>query len=348
MVPSVGAPTVLAMSRYAPHCPDCAGAPQAVPLTYGLPSSEVFEAEERGELVIGGCLMVDGPTPRWACPECRQPLGWEATTPHTVVTAPTDGLTRIATWNLRECPSPGYAKGYEVARWQEKLSADIWLLTEVHRDWESPSGWFSVSPARGGACRDTKRWAGIQTQLPIEPLDDWPTDVAAAEESLCIARVRLPEGAQTTSVLVACSVLPWRGAGRYWPGIPEKDFNAQQNFVLEHHMNRIGAAWDGEEPIVWGGDFNQELRTLAPERRAAGYGLAGTVAGIERLHAAFDRFGLQPLTAGAEHLNPEAPSIDHLAVSKRLARRNAVVHRPTYENGTLLSDHAAYVADVEL
>jgi hypothetical protein len=264
-----------------------------------------------------------------------------------VVTAPEDGLTRISTWNLRECPSPGYAKGYEVSRWQEKLSADIWLLTEVHRDWESPSGCVSVSPPRGGASRDTKRWAGIQTSLPMTPLLDSPTAVPAAEESLCLARVQLPEGARSTSVLVACSVLPWRGAGRYWPGIPERDFNAQQEFVLDHHMTRIAAAWDGEEPIVWGGDFNQELRALAPERRAAGYGLAGTVAGIERLRDAFDKFGLRPLTTDSEHLNPEAPTIDHLAVSARAARSNAVVHRPTYEDGTLLSDHAAYTADVK-
>jgi hypothetical protein len=305
---------------------------------------ETFEAAERGEFVLGGCVIDPGPTPRWACPQCERPLGGET---DTEVAAPELGLTRVATWNLRACPSPGYAKGNEVARWQEKLAADIWLLTEVHRDWNSESGWTSVSPPRGGTDRDAKRWSGIQTRLPMTPLDAWSTDVSAAEESLSLARVRLPDGSQSTSVLVACSVLPWGGAGKYWPGIPEKDLNAQQSFVLQHHIDRIDDAWDREEPIVWGGDFNQELRPLAPERKAAGYGLAGTIAGIERLHAAFDRFGLRPLTAESEHLNPEAPTIDHLAVSERAARGNAVVHRPTYEQGTLLSDHAAYTADVQ-
>jgi endonuclease/exonuclease/phosphatase family metal-dependent hydrolase len=290
--------------------------------------------------------MDPGPTPRWACPECHEPLGWEATSPHTEVAAPEGGLTRVATWNLRECPSPGYAKGAEVARWQEKLSADIWLLTEVHREWNSSSGWTSVSPPRGGATRDTKRWAGIQTRLPMTELYEGPTDVPAAEESLCLARVQLPEGARTRSVLVACSVLPWGGAGKYWPGLPERDLNAQQTFVLGHHMARIDDAWDREEPLLWGGDFNQELRNLTPERKAAGYRIAGTVDGIERLKAAFDLFGLRPLTADAEHLNPEAPAIDHLAVSKRVARGGAMVHRPCYEDGRLLSDHAAYTADV--
>jgi hypothetical protein len=292
--------------------------------------------------------MVPGPTPRWACPQCERPLGPQATSFPAEIGAPDDGLTRIATWNLRDCPSPGDGKGVEVALWQEKLAADIWLLTEVHRDWYFPGESVSVSPPRGGDGPDTKRWAGIQTRLPMTPLDPGPAAEPAAEESLCLARVHLPEGHAARSVLVACSVLPWGGAGKWWPGLPEKYLNAQQAFVLEHHMARIGDARDRDEPLVWGGDFNQELRDLSPERKAAGYRLAGTVAGIDRLRAAFDRFGLRPLTAGSEHLNPEAPTIDHLAVSASAARGAAVVHRPFRADGRLLSDHAAYTADVEL
>ncbi|GAB3345377.1 hypothetical protein GCM10027300_03380 [Modestobacter lapidis] len=322
--------------------------PPGVPLVYGLPSAEALEAAERGEIVLAGCLMEAGPSPRWACSHCQRSLGWEAASSHTEVAAAEDGLTRIATWNLRDCPSPGYAKAAEIVRWQEKLSADIWLLTEVHRDWDSSSGWVSVSGPRRGDSPDTKRWAGIQTHLSITPIHEGPTDAPAAEEALCLARVQLPEGAESRSVLVACSVLPWGGAGKWWPGLPEKYLNDQQAFVLEHHIDRIDDAWDRQEPIVWGGDFNQELRNLTSERKAAHHRLAGTVAGIERLRAAFDRFGLRPLTEGSEHLNPEAPTIDHLAVSEPVARCEATVHRPHYEDGTLISDHAAYTADVEL
>ena len=64
-----------AMSRRALRCPDCPGGPAAVPLLYGLPSADTFEAAERGEYVLGGCLMEPGPTPEWACPECERPLG---------------------------------------------------------------------------------------------------------------------------------------------------------------------------------------------------------------------------------------------------------------------------------
>jgi hypothetical protein len=228
------------------------------------------------------------------------------------------------------------------------VSADNWLMTEVHRDWGWASGFWAVSPRRGGETADTKRWAGIQTRLRMTQLHDCPTDRPPAEESLCLARVHLPDGAAARSVLVACSVLPWGGAGKWWPDLPEKYLNDQQEFVLEHHLHRIADARDGNEPVIWGGDFNQELRDLTPERKAARYRLAGTVAGIDRLHTAFARFGLRPLTTKSPHLNPDAPSIDHLAVSEPLAREEADVYRPHYEHGTFVSDHAAYVADIAL
>ncbi|MGY1738144.1 hypothetical protein [Geodermatophilus sp. SYSU D00684] len=61
--------------RTAPSCPDCAGSPRAVPLVVGLPSAEAFDASDRGEVVLGGCLLTEGePLPDRACPECRQPL----------------------------------------------------------------------------------------------------------------------------------------------------------------------------------------------------------------------------------------------------------------------------------
>jgi hypothetical protein len=328
------------MSSRAPHCPDCAGSPRGVPLVIGLPDAETSAAAERGEFVLGGCVMDPGPAPRWACPECGQHLRW--TTP--AVVPPSAGHLRIATWNVEKCPAPGSGRGAEVAWWQEELAADVWLLTEVHRDWRSSAGWVEVSPPRGGA-PDTQRWAAVQTQLPMTPVHDGPTGPAAAEESLCLVRVH-PPGSR--SVLVACSVLPWGGAASSWPGLPERYLDHQQAFVLSHHADRIEQARDGDEPVVWGGDFNQALRRLTPERTAAGYRLPGTVAGIERLRSAFARFGLVALTEYSEHRDPHTPAIDHLAVSRSLAAGAATVHRPHREDGSLLSDHAAYTADLRV
>ena len=50
----------------------------------------------------------------------------------------------------------------------------------------------------------------------------------------------------------------------------------------------------------------------------------------------------------AVHLDPDTPAIDHLAVSEALAHREATVHRPHRDDGSLLSDHAAYTADLRV
>jgi len=42
----------------APACPAC-GSPDVVPIEYGFPTSDVFEAEEAGLLAIGGCEPMD-------------------------------------------------------------------------------------------------------------------------------------------------------------------------------------------------------------------------------------------------------------------------------------------------
>jgi hypothetical protein len=353
----VGALTVPDMSRRVPRCRDCPGAPAGVPVVFGLPDPRAIEAADRGELVLGGCLMPETAPPRWACPACGRDLSWGEPHPTDLpapVPPPASGHLRVGVWNLERSPHPGSIKGEEVVLWQEHLSADIWLLTEVHEHW----GWenrlwpgggsWAVSSPRGGELDGFRRWSGIQTRFRMDEVSVGSTDRRAAEESLCLARIHLPEGSTPGTVLVACSVLPWRGAGKHWPGLPEKYLDHQQQFVLEHHVARIEEAWDGQEPIVWGGDFNQELVDLSHERKQAGFRLAGTGSGIERLRAAFDRFGLRAVTEQSEHLHPEAPAIDHLAVSAPFAVGNARVHRPHHADGRLLSDHAAYVAEVDL
>jgi hypothetical protein len=57
-----------------PPCPAC-GSRDAAPIVYGYPSSETWEAEERGEVVIGGCLV--GPeSPDYECRQCHTALPW--------------------------------------------------------------------------------------------------------------------------------------------------------------------------------------------------------------------------------------------------------------------------------
>jgi endonuclease/exonuclease/phosphatase family metal-dependent hydrolase len=156
------------------------------------------------------------------------------------------------------------------------------------------------------------------------------------EEGLVLARLQL-DGAST--VLVACSVLPWKDAGQYWPGLPPGQV-AEFRHVLDHHVARISAERLEGEPLIWGGDFNQQL---TPPFSST------TAQGAQALRAAFDGLALIPLTEHAQHLNGTSYAIDHLAVSRDLVtgEKGAEVHRPEL-NGGHLSDHAAYTAAIGL
>ena len=50
-------------------CPECGAT--VVPIVHGLPSPELFETAERGEVALGGCTVFGGQAQR-ACSRC----GW--------------------------------------------------------------------------------------------------------------------------------------------------------------------------------------------------------------------------------------------------------------------------------
>ncbi len=240
---------------------------------------------------------------------------------------------RIGTYNLKLCPTSSWPRGQAIADWMTSQAVDVWLLTEVHRYWATPGARVVVSSERAGAPAE-KRWSGIQTELPLgEPLRTPADSSHPGEEGLVLSRLQVAG----RSVLVACSVLPWKGAGKYWPGLPEGQA-AEFRHVLDHHVARISAERLDGEPLIWGGDFNQPL---TPPFTYA------TTQGAHSLRAALDELGLVALTEQAEHLNGTSHAIDHLAVSRDLIVSDATaqVHRPPW-NGGHLSDHAAYTADI--
>jgi rubredoxin len=51
------------------RCPEC-GVVGLLPIVYGYPTRQAVDAEERGEIVLGGCV-ISGVMPNWACPECE-------------------------------------------------------------------------------------------------------------------------------------------------------------------------------------------------------------------------------------------------------------------------------------
>ena len=48
-------------------CPKCNN--NLIEIVYGMPSSELFEAEERGEVMLGGCCVSDN-DPKYHCKNC--------------------------------------------------------------------------------------------------------------------------------------------------------------------------------------------------------------------------------------------------------------------------------------
>ena len=54
-------------------CPRC-GQRTVVDVLYGMPTHDAFEAAERGELILGGCVIV-GDDPSRGCTSCGWPGG---------------------------------------------------------------------------------------------------------------------------------------------------------------------------------------------------------------------------------------------------------------------------------
>ena len=58
----------------APSCPACGGG-NSMPIEYGEPAPETWDAAERGEIELGGCVVVFGLDPAWRCRQCGEAFG---------------------------------------------------------------------------------------------------------------------------------------------------------------------------------------------------------------------------------------------------------------------------------
>ncbi len=54
-------------------CRSCGVTGKPLPIVYGYPTPETFEAAQRGEVVLGGCVLT-GDDPEWTCAACREPV----------------------------------------------------------------------------------------------------------------------------------------------------------------------------------------------------------------------------------------------------------------------------------
>ncbi|MFT5203460.1 MAG: hypothetical protein ACI9C1_002860 [Candidatus Aldehydirespiratoraceae bacterium] len=58
------------MSPRPGRCPTCQRA-TIVPIAYGYPGPEMWAAVDRGEIVLGGCVVTPE-NPSWECTACQQ------------------------------------------------------------------------------------------------------------------------------------------------------------------------------------------------------------------------------------------------------------------------------------
>jgi hypothetical protein len=190
------------------------------------------------------------------------------------------------------------------------LECDLLLLTEIHHETRIPG-------MRGrttyGLMAPDRFWAGVFSAGSQIGYPD-------------------PHGAAALAVVdgVTCcsSVLPWRTCGSGPPWMGERHADKTQHAVAP--IARLRA------PVIWGGDWNHALE---------GTDHVGSREGRDHIFGVLDALGLQVPTAelGAHRGDR---SIDHIAVPKEWVLLGAD-QVPATADGKRLSDHDAYVVEVE-
>jgi hypothetical protein len=145
-------------------------------------------------------------------------------------------------------------------------------------------------------------------------------------------RAVTPNPTTPWGAVFASSVLPWRGAGRYWPDEDPRPHRERFLSVLAEHGRIIESVAGDGLPVVWGGDFNQELE--GPYR-------AGSAEGRDAMLEACDGLGLTPVSTGAGSGDEGSRSIDHIAVPRSWDCGSLSESLP-YWDARPLSDHPSY------
>ena len=55
----------------APCCPTCQSRDYVIPIIYGKPTKELLERWSKGEIELGGALVIHGTQPPWTCTRCK-------------------------------------------------------------------------------------------------------------------------------------------------------------------------------------------------------------------------------------------------------------------------------------
>lgn len=202
-------------------------------------------------------------------------------------------------------------------RWDDRhltriveMDCDVLLLTEVSERVEVPTYQLHSGSL---TMAPRRRWAAVATRGPSSPMAD-PHGASAMVE---LAGLR-----------ICSSILPWRSCGTRPPWIGSTTAEKTESSVVDIRASM---------PTVWGGDWNHAL---------SGREWSGSVKGRSAILKALDELELQVPTANLPHQIPELLSIDHIAIPISWTVR-AVEHHRAFDGDLRISDHDAYVVDVE-
>lgn len=134
--------------------------------------------------------------------------------------------------------------------------------------------------------------------------------------------------ARVGGVTFCSSILPWNGcgSGHPWDEGTSAERTRRTLSALDQQLPR--------ERVVRGGDFNHSL---------VGQEVAGTKAGRTAIGEFLADRALVVPTSELRHRLDDVWSIDHIAVPAAWTVRNTTRH-----DGTWLSDHDAYVVEVDV
>ena len=100
-------------------CPKCHSA-KVAPIMYGMPSYEGFQEAERGEVILGGCIVMPG-QPDYGCLDCKHQWSKESM-PATAITK-----VRFKCWEN----GPGFVD--DMQRWVYEVYPDEKMLCYTYR-----------------------------------------------------------------------------------------------------------------------------------------------------------------------------------------------------------------------
>ena len=240
-------------------------------------------------------------------------------------------MLKIANWNL-ERVSPYQDRAKRIKKAMKEISADIWILTETHKEITLPS-FYSVScKIIDDELNPKECWSAILSRYPIESLNSFVSD-----KKRCVAcKLEHPEYG---IIIIYGLVLPWIGSE--WNGVPSRDGQAFASALslYQSDWKELRHTYPSALHIV-AGDFNQSLTA---------WHYYGSMRNRERLEVALKKNHLYATTSGdndpiARDSAPQA-CIDHICISNTAIGR--VVSTKRWPNTAIpdksFSDHFGVV-----